>query len=225
MNNKRVLLLGGTGLIGTHLLSCLLNNDDYEKVSIILRRPIKIRHAKLSQIIVEDFERLTDEEFNSAFEVDDVFCCLGTTIKKAGSQEKFRQVDYDFSLKAAQQSKINGVKQFLVVSSIGADSYSSFFYSRVKGQLEEALIALGFSALHIFRPSLLLGKRKEFRLGERLATVLGRLLVPLFFGSLRKYRPIEAKIVACSLYQNAQEGKSGIHIYQGDQISCVNVDK
>jgi len=224
MNNKAALLLGGTGLIGSHLLDYLLQSNCYEKINIIVRRPIEISNSKLNQVIVTDFEGLADESYNFAFNVDDVYCCLGTTIKKAGSQEKFHQVDYLFALKAAQQAKLNGVKQFLIVSSIGADSYSTFFYSRVKGQLEEALIGLGFPALHVFRPSLLLGKRKEFRLGEKLAAVLGKLFAPAFIGSLRKYRPIEGKLVACSLYHNAQEGKSGIHIYQGEQINCNEAD-
>src|SRR5690606_24320068 len=139
--------------------------------------------------IKTDYYRL--EEYADHFKVDDVFCCLGTTIKKAGSQNAFRRVDYDYPVALGKLAKSAGAKRFLVISAMGADARSNIFYSRVKGQMEEALKKMEFPALHIFQPSLLLGKRDEFRLGEKAASVLAPAISPLLRGKMKKYKPIE----------------------------------
>jgi uncharacterized protein YbjT (DUF2867 family) len=153
--------------VGGLLVRSLLQNPAYGRICVLVRRPLEWGHPKLEQHVV-DWERL-EEQKDLFRDVDDLYCCLGTTIKKAGSQENFRQVDFHYPVKAAKLAKEHGVSQMLVISSMGADAGSRVFYSRTKGEMEEALSAIGFRSLHIFRPSLILGDRKEKRLGEQLA--------------------------------------------------------
>lgn len=190
--NKQALLAGATGLVGGHVMTRLLAHPSYSRVEILVRRALPIRHPKLAQRIV-DFEHLHAVPDIAA---DDVFCCLGTTIGKAGSQEAFRRVDHDYPLALANLAKAAGAQQFLMVSSLGADARSSVFYSRVKGETERDIAASGLPKVIFMRPSILRGERQEVRAGERVGILVGRLIAPLFLGSLRKYRPIEAAHVA-----------------------------
>jgi uncharacterized protein YbjT (DUF2867 family) len=153
--------------------------------------------------------------------VDDVFCCLGTTIKKAGSQAAFRKVDFTYAYEAAQLAVQQGAEHFLLVSSLGADANSSVFYSRVKGELEIAIAALPFAAVSIFQPSLLLGERAEFRFGERLAEPLAKVLSVFLLGPLRKYRAIEAHTVAAAMIHVAKSPGKGVTIYESDRIQEI----
>lgn len=180
------LVLGATGLVGKAVTEELLNREGWGEVRVLVRTPLALEHPKLKQIVV-DWESLT--EYSDSFEgVHSIFCCLGTTIKKAGSQEQFERVDLDYPLAAAAIARDHGVKQFLVVSSMGADAKSRNFYSRTKGRAEEALSKIGFQGLHLFRPSLLLGHREEFRLGERVAARLMKALEFVMVGKAAKYR-------------------------------------
>lgn len=217
MNSSKIaIVLGATGLVGSHLLQLLLNAKDYERVIAITRKPLA-NHAKLQQVLIPDFGQL--ETFADLFAgVHDVFCCLGTTIKQAGSQERFRQVDYHYPLTAANMAHKAGVQRFLLVSAMGASPKSRIFYSRVKGETERDICALPLPSVSIFRPSLLLGDRKSFRLGESVATWLLAPLSPLFRGSLQKYRPIQAQSVAAVMYRVAQMFTPGAHIYENDQM-------
>ncbi|WP_114495646.1 oxidoreductase [Fontibacillus phaseoli] len=215
MKNKSALILGATGLIGNELLQLLLQSDTYERVTVLVRKPVAVQHPKLTQIPV-DFNRL--DNFEDAFAVHDIFCCLGTTIKKAGAQSAFKLVDFEYPLKAAQLAKKQGARQYLIVSAIGADSRSKVFYSRTKGEIEEALRQLKFPSLHIFRPSLLLGKRNEFRLGEKAATLLSPVFSPLMMGSLKKYKPIQAKEVAQAMVAVANGNQSGEFVYDWTEM-------
>ena len=149
----------------------------------------------------------------------DVFCALGTTIRVAGSQDAFRKVDFGHVVNLAQQSAARGARQFLVVSSAGADAATSNFYLRTKAEMEQAVSTLSFEAVHIFRPSLLLGKRRESRPAERVGVLLARAIEFALVGKLRKYRAIEADIVAASMTAAARAGKSGIHIYDFDEMT------
>jgi uncharacterized protein YbjT (DUF2867 family) len=144
---------------------------------------------------------------------EDVFCCLGTTIKKAGSQEAFRRVDYDYPLQLAQLQFRGGSQQFLLVSAMGADAESSIFYSRVKGELENALQSIGYNSLHIFRPSFIAGPRKESRPGEKIGLAIFSLLAPLFIGPLKKYAPIQAEHIARAMWRTAQKNEPGMRVY------------
>lgn len=212
---KKALIAGATGLIGSHLLHLLLHNETYEQVIAIVRSPLPIKHPKLIEQVV-DFDKL--EENPSLFAVDDVFCCLGTTIKKAGSQEVMYHIDVDYPYNIATLAQQHGAKQFLLVSAMGASPSSSIFYSRMKGELEQKLSKLPLPSISIIRPALLLGERKEFRLGERLGAVVTKGTAWLMVGALRKYKAIEGKKVAAAMFKISQLNKSGIHIYSNDQL-------
>ncbi|UOY92045.1 oxidoreductase [Ectobacillus sp. JY-23] len=212
---RTALLLGASGLVGSELLQILLASEFYQKITVLVRRKLHINHPKLVQIEI-DFERM--QEYGAHFEVDDVFSCLGTTIKKAKTQENFKKIDYGYTLAAGNLAKQYKAKQFLVISSINADASASVFYSRVKGETEEDLKKLHLPSLHIFRPSLLLGDRQEFRLGEKIAEKISTALPFLFKGPLRKYKPVHAKDVAGSMYKAALTEKNGIHTYESHML-------
>jgi uncharacterized protein YbjT (DUF2867 family) len=150
--------------------------------------------------------------------VDDVFCCLGTTIKTAGSQAAFHKVDYDYVVGVARAGQRAGAKQFLVITAIGADPASRIFYSRVKGEVERAVRELPYHAVQIFRPSFLMGDRREARLGERISVPIARVIAPLLLGPLRRYRPIHAADVARAMVQIAKEAPSGPNVFEYDGI-------
>jgi uncharacterized protein YbjT (DUF2867 family) len=192
---RKALIAGATGLVGSHLLRRLLAHASYTRVEVLVRRELSISHPKIRQRIV-DFERL---DLGMADGVDDVFCCLGTTIKKAGSQDAFRRVDHDYPLMLARMAKADGARQFLMVSALGADPHSSVFYSRVKGETERDIAAIGLPKVIFMRPSILLGERQEHRPGEGAGALVGQLIAPLLVGPLRKYRPIPADDVAAAM--------------------------
>ena len=216
MPQRTALVAGATGLVGRHCLQELLASDSYREVVAIGRRPVPLTHAKLRQIVV-DFDDLTSMNITA----DDVFCCLGTTMRKAGSREAFRRVDYEYPLRLARVALERGASHYLLVSSLGADGAARTFYLRVKGELEQALRELGFRTLSIFRPSLLLGARAEVRWGERLGALAFRAVRPLLSGPLRRYRPIEASTVARAMVAAAESGGSGCHIAESDEITAI----
>jgi uncharacterized protein YbjT (DUF2867 family) len=152
MKNKTALIAGSTGLVGNELLNLILNDDYYSKVISVVRNSTGISNAKLKEIKI-DFENI--ENYSSEILGNDIFCCLGTTIKKAGSKENFKKVDLDYPLQIAGAALVNGAQQFFVVSSIGADKNSKAFYTSVKGEMEEDLKKLNYFSLNIFRPSFL----------------------------------------------------------------------
>lgn len=194
-------LIGSTGLIGGHLLDLLLKDPVFDTVRILIRRPMDIIHPKLEKKLVD----FTDKEsFRLALEGTDViFCCIGTTMKKMkGDKEAYRKVDYDIAVHAAQLGKVNGCEKFVLVSAVGADSKSRNFYLKLKGEVEEAVQATGIEGVYILRPSLLIGNRKEFRFGEKMATWL----MPLFAFLLpARYKPVKASEVAKAMV-NAVKG-------------------
>jgi uncharacterized protein YbjT (DUF2867 family) len=204
--SRAALLLGATGLVGGHCLERLLAEERYARVVVLGRRPSGREHPKLEEHRV-DFERLG--EARERFAVDDVFCCLGTTIREAGSQGAFRRVDHDYPVEAARLASSQAASRYLLVSSVGADPGSRFFYSRVKGEAERAVQALPFAAVWVLRPSLLLGERGETRPGERAAQLVLRPLGPLMVGPLRRYRPIHARDVAAAMVRLALSDAAG----------------
>lgn len=218
MSTRSALLLGATGLIGGHVLRLLLADDAYSRVVTLGRKPRARAHAKLSQHAV-NFDKL--DEHAALFQADDVFCCLGTTIKRAGSQEAFRRVDFTYVAESAKTARQQGAKQFLLVSSLGADARSSVFYSRVKGEVEAAVSELEFDGVQIFRPSLLLGERAAVRAGEKFAEKIAGLFSFAFVGPLKKYRPIEARTVAAAMVSVAKQHPRGVNIYESDRIQSL----
>jgi len=209
---KSALIVGGTGLVGSNCLQFLLASPEYASVTALVRRHTGIDHPKLQEQIV-DFNNL-----GNLSTADDVYCALGTTIKKAGSQPAFRRVDFEYPFHVAEGGLAAGARQFLLVSSVGANSGSSNSYLRTKGELEDVLRKLSFGALHIFRPSFLIGERSEQRSGERVGMVLAEALKIAMVGGLRKYRPIHANAVARAMVNAALSGSSGARIYEYDEI-------
>lgn len=216
--NRTALLAGGTGLVGSHVLALLLADDAWSHVITVGRRTTAQRHEKLEQRIM-DLGAL--EGAGDLPHADDVFCCLGTTIKQAGSEPAFRRVDHAFVLALAHAGLRIGATQFLLVSAIGADAASRVFYSRVKGETESAVRKLPYRAIQIFRPSLLLGERPEFRFSERVAMIAAPLLTPLLFGRLRRYRPIQAAAVARAMVRTAHEAPRGPNVFEYDGMMAA----
>lgn len=221
-NEKTALIAGASGLVGSELLHILLESPNYARVKAVVRKPMDVRHPKLDQVLA-DFDHL--EQWREHLSATDVYCCLGTIIKKAGSQEAFRKVDYEYPVKLALLAKEQGAERFLVVSALGADAGSRIFYSRTKGQMEEQLKRSGLSALHIFQPSLLMGERQEFRFGEKLAAFLSPLYSPLMVGKLRKYKPVSARRVAAAMHNAAQSAPAGVFTYPSDRIVEISRSK
>jgi uncharacterized protein YbjT (DUF2867 family) len=208
---KTALLAGATGLVGHALLPLLLASERYAKVIVVGRRPVAMQHPKLTQVVT-DLGQLEAERLRLI--ADDVYCCLGTTMRQAGSKEAFYEVDFLFVVKLAALTASNFAAQFLVVSALGADPEAYFYYSKVKGEMEAAVRQTPFRAIHIFRPSLLLGTRPTPRLGERLGGLLLKLVGPLLRGSWQKYRAISATTVARAMLAAAAEDGGGVRIHE-----------
>jgi len=217
MNNLKATLLGATGLIGGHLLDELKNDPNYTEVRVIVRRQVNFNHPKIREIVI-DFE--DEDAFKNAIAPESViFCAIGTTQSKVdGNKGKYRKVDYDIPVNAAQFGLNKNCNTFVLVSSIGADSSSSNFYTKLKGEVEDKVSKLGYKSLHIFRPSLLLGNRKENRIGERIAKVF---MSTFSFLLPSKYKPIEAKDVGKAMVRISQIDKEGKHIYDYKKILCL----
>ncbi len=202
---KTAIIIGATGLVGSTLVEQILENPAYSKVVLLLRKSLNISHPKLFQEVI-DF----DKPNASKIVGDDLFCAMGTTLAKAGSKETQYKIDCTYPFEIGKIAKTNGVKQYILVSSVGADFDSSNFYLRTKGDLEKKIESLGFQNFVSVRPSMLLGDRKESRLGEKIGKVLSNILSPLLFGSLRKYHGIKASDVAKSMQQFANQRLTGV---------------
>jgi uncharacterized protein YbjT (DUF2867 family) len=216
--NKTALIFGATGLVGSHVLKNCLASEAYTKVVAFTRRPLSISDAKLENPIV-DFDRLSDVAH--LIKGDDLFLCLGTTMKKAGSKEAFVKVDYDYQLAAAKFAEANGVNQVMLCSAVDAAADSRIFYNQVKGRLEADLKRMNFGNVHIFQPSLLMGERNENRLGENAAKVVGRFLDKMVGGLLSKYRPVEGEVVGAAMVKAAQLLRGGVHVYPSHLLSGI----
>lgn len=203
---QHILLAGATGLTGEHLLDRLLSEPTINRVLAPSRRPLA-EHPHLENPVGELAQLLPQ----LSGQVDAAFCCLGSTIKQAGSQEAFRAIDHDLVLAFARRARELGARHLLVISALGADAKSSVFYNRVKGEMEAALLAMDWPQLTIARPSLLLGPRQEFRLGERLAAPLMRWIPG-------KYRGIEVAALARALWRLALEESDGVRIVESDEL-------
>jgi len=217
--SKQAVIFGATGAVGSHLLKLCLGGDRYQKVIVVARRASSFTHAKLGWIEIE-LDELDALAAIAGLVDGDAYCCLGTTIKAAGSQERFHQVDFDLVLNTARFAKKCGVENFSMVSALGADAKSKNFYLRTKGEAEAAVIAQNLPFLRIFRPSLLKGKRDDFRLKEEIGNFASLLLTPIFHLGLRKYQPIEIEKVARALYETAATGSDAdpVCIYESDRL-------
>jgi uncharacterized protein YbjT (DUF2867 family) len=199
---------GASGLVGGSLLQTLIEAPEYSRVFALTRRPLGREHFKLANRIVV-FERMAEQL--KGLVAQDAFCCIGTTIAEAGSEDAFREADIDAVLLFAQAARAAGVTRFAVVSSVGASTDSKKFYLRTKGEMEDAVIAMGFPSVDIFQPSLLLGPRKQVRPVELLGRVLAPIVNPLLTGSREIYRAIPAATVARGMLGAVRRGGRGIY--------------
>ena len=199
---KTALIFGSSGLIGGHLLNQLKDNNDYNKIKVFVRSDIQNNDTKL-EIIKTDFENL--ENHKKDIKGDDCFFCIGTTKQNSPNKKEYQRVEHDIPKKIAQIAKSNSVNTFVFVSSGYADPRSSGVYLRFKGLVEQELIKLNFTKLGIMRPSFLLGKRKEKRVGEKIGIIIFKMLSPFLQGPLKKIRPIHSKKVAKAMLTVAQE--------------------
>jgi uncharacterized protein YbjT (DUF2867 family) len=217
MNGQTAVVLGATGLVGSLLLQKLLADDAFGHVIALTRKLSEIPHRKLVNKVVD----FNDEQGvrNSVDHADLIFCCIGTTQKKVnGSEEAYRKVDFDIPIRMGKIGLEKGVKQFILVSSIGANTQANNFYLRLKGEVETAISELKYESLYIIRPSVLLGKRSEFRLGENIGQAVMRSASFLFFGQMKKYYPVQASEVAQAMIEAAKEKQPGINIIQYDEM-------
>ena len=213
MSGLTAILAGATGLVGGECLRQLLACPRYERVIVVTRRELgaAARHDKLREVVVE-FDRLGDAK--ARLRGDHVFCALGTTIRKAGSQAKFRAVDYEYPLRLARLGLQNGARHFSVVSALGASRSSPFFYSRVKGEVEEGLRQMGWPSLGIFRPSVIAGERAESRPLERVSEHLLRF-------APATWRPVPARDIAGAMIAVALREPPGVTVIESREISGV----
>jgi len=212
------LLAGASGLTGGFTVDALLDAPDVSRVIAVTRRPLGREHPRLANRIVQ-FERLESQLKGSACDV--ALCCLGTTLRKAGSQQQFRAVDVDCVLAFARTAKSANARRFVVMSSVGADSRSRNFYLRTKGEMEEELEGIGFESLDILQPSMLLAWRAEMRPLELLASALMPLAAPLLRGKYAPYRAIGARIVAAAMLGATRSGRRGVQRYTYEGIQAL----
>lgn len=205
-------VIGATGLVGKELVKLLIENKNFEKVRIFVRRDSGFSHPKLEQLIVDFADEKTWAEKLTG---DVLFSALGTTLKQAGSKEKQYEVDFTFNLKFARKAKENGIENYVLVSSVGANSKSNIFYTRIKGELDETASTLGFKNLAVLRPSSLTGNRKDKRWMEELSIPVARLVTRFIF---KKYRPIEGKTVAQAMINAALNPSPGKTIWEADEV-------
>lgn len=208
-------IAGSTGFIGRLLIDLLKNEDSFERIDVVSRRPLNLPE-KFNVLVNDDIAK------QSFVQLDVAFCALGTTIKTAGSQEAFYHVDHDLVIEFAKNAKAADAKTFVLVSSVGATPNTSNFYLRVKGETERDLEAIGFDSLIILRPSMLMGERKEFRLGELVGKGVMTVFNPLMIGGLAKYRGIQGKTVAKAMISLGKENLSGTHVLEGEQLHAFS---
>jgi len=205
-------VIGATGLVGKQLVDQLLSNDRFEKVRIFVRRETGLKHPKLEEVVVNFAETKSWETFLTG---DILFSALGTTLKQSGSKEKQWEIDFTFNLNFAQKAKENGIENYVLVSSVGANSKSSMFYTRMKGELDEAVAKIGFQKYAIVRPASLTGDRREKRIAEKISIPILNVLTRFI---MKKYRPISDKTVAKAMI-NAAFGNTGEKtVWEADEV-------
>lgn len=215
------MIAGSTGLVGSELLELLLGDRSVVRVHSLVRRATGREHGALVEHVI-DFDRLADGVLPAP--VDEVYCCLGTTMRAAGSRDAFRRVDHDYVVALGRRAVTAGARSFAVVSSVGADPSARSFYLRTKGQVEGDLEALGLPRLVILRPSLLLGDRPELRVGERVGEVALRIAGPVLIGSLARYRPVHARAVARAMVRASRESGPGVRVVESPEIGRLGSD-
>ena len=216
---KTAILLGATGLTGSLLLDLLLEDERYKTIKVFTRTPLAFKHPK---IVNFTGDVIALERFENDFTGDEVFCCIGTTAKKTPDRQMYRQIDYGIPVKAAELCKKNKIPTFVVVSALGADAQSSIYYSRTKGEMEEAVLGIKLKDTYILRPSLIIGNRKEKRMAESLASSFFKIAAPIMTGPLKKYAPNKATDIAKAMLAVANDKPPKIFILAEDIEAVAN---
>ncbi len=220
MHSLTAAVLGATGFIGEQLVQQLLNDPAFSKVRILVRRPVKLSHPKLEVEIV-NFDNLAEYR-RKLGRGDCIFCSIGTTQKKVkGDKNAYRKIDVDIPVNAAKMGKDAGFTNYLLVSAVGADAHSKNFYLRVKGEAERRIADLNYHSFHVFRPSILLGERKEFRLAETVGKRIMQGISGLFAGGLKKYKGIEGADVARAMVVAAKSSGKGMYLHHYEDMIKV----
>ena len=212
---RSAIVVGSTGLVGKHLIDTLINSNTFDSVIALVRSPYFKDYKKIEEVVL-DFNK--KDPFKGLKKADHVFCCLGSTIRKAGSKKEFRFVDFDLPALFAKWAEQNNCDTFSLVSSIGADSSSKIFYNKTKGEVEEEIRNRNFLKIQIFRPSIILGKRNEFRPGELLGKGIFTLLSPLMIRTLKKYKAIHARDIAQGMVGHLFKDQYGVKVFESDEI-------
>jgi uncharacterized protein YbjT (DUF2867 family) len=215
---KKAILYGASGLVGSYILDNLLNNNNYEQVIIVVRKDLNIQHPKLKTLI-GDFNSLP--KVVKDIRADEVFIALGTTQKKTPDKKLYYQIDHDYPILAAKQAKENGARAVFLVSALGANAKSSIFYTKLKGETEQGIITLDLQHTYIFRPSIILGDRKESRPMEKVFIGIFKLINPLFVGSLSKYKGIEAEDIAKAMVKSADQLDQKVKIVHWEEMTAL----
>lgn len=216
---KKAILVGASGSVGNSLLLQLLACKQYSSVLILVRKELRMQHPKLTQLVI-DFDQIN--QYAPEIKGDMVFCCLGTTKSQTPDQQQYRKIDYQYPLDVAWIAQTNGAESYHLVSSIGANKDSSTFYTRTKGEVERDLKAVPFKSIHIYRPSLLDGPRKNKRVLEGISNAVMYLVNPLLFGGLKKYRSIKVETVAKAMIKESLNDKRGVFIHESDEIEKLS---
>lgn len=213
---KKAIVYGASGLVGSYILENLLNNANYEQIIIVVRKDLNIQHPKLKTLI-GDFNSLT--EVVKDIRTDEVFIALGTTQKKTPDKNEYYKIDHDYPVLAAKLAKENGAKSVFLVSAIGANANSSIFYTKMKGETEQDIINLNLDHTYIFRPSMILGNRKESRPLEKVFIGIFKFINPLFMGILSKYKGIEASDIAKAMVNSANKRTDKVKILHWEEMT------
>jgi uncharacterized protein YbjT (DUF2867 family) len=202
---KTAIILGATGLTGSILLEKLLKDDRYKTIKLFSRKEIEGLPSKVKQFIGDILEL---DNFKNDFTADEVFCCIGTTVKKTPDKTRYKKIDFGIPVTAAKLSKANGIPTFLVISALGANATSLVFYNKTKGKMEQAVLSEKIEKTHILQPSIIGGDGQEKRIGEKIGLVVFKFLQPLFFGKLNKYRVTEAEEIAQTMIKLANSNST-----------------
>lgn len=211
----KVLIVGASGLIGGNLLSELIEYKDFSEITALVRKPLGLNNPKLKELTI-NFDELGS--YVAEIKADIIFCCIGTTKKKTPDNKTYRKIDLEYPLMLAKIGLKNGIKQFHIVSSIGADSKSKNSYLKLKGELEDSLKSLKIKSLHIYQPSFLEGKRLEMRVLEKTMLPIIKFINPFLMGSFKNYRSIKALDVAKAMINQSKKELNGVFTYHSDQI-------
>jgi len=214
----KAIIAGASGLIGSKLLTILLSMPEYNEVVILVRKSTGIQHTKLKELVI-DYDQL--DNYADKISGHAIFSCLGTTNNKTPDKDIYRKIDHDYPVKLAQLGLKNGVKQFHLASSLGADAKSSTFYLKLKGETEEDIEKVGLKTVHIYQPSFITGDRKEHRLSEKILIPIMKLIDPLLFGSFKKYRSIPAQTIAMAMFKESITNEEGLFIHPSDNIKQI----